>query len=54
MDAVIENFPRFIDGFLLTLRLLAISGLGAFVIGTIVAAMRISPIPAFHWAPSPW
>jgi glutamate transport system permease protein len=48
MDAVIENFPRFIDGFLLTLQLLVVSGLGAFVIGTIVAAMRISPIPAFR------
>ena len=48
MDAVIENFPRFIDGFLLTLQLLVVSGIGAFIIGTIVAAMRISPIPAFR------
>jgi glutamate transport system permease protein len=48
MDAVIENFPRFVDGFLLTLQLLVVSGLGAFVIGTLVAAMRISPIPAFR------
>jgi glutamate transport system permease protein len=48
MDALIENFPKFIDGFLMTLRLLVISGAGALVLGTLVAAMRISPIPALR------
>ena len=48
MDAIIENFPRFDDGFLVTLRLLAISGVGALVIGTLVAGMRISPIASLR------
>ncbi len=48
MDVLIENLPRFIDAFLVTLRLLAISGLGALVLGTLVAAMRISPVPALR------
>jgi len=48
VDAVIENLPRFVEGFLMTLRLLVISGLGALVLGTIVAAMRISPVAAFR------
>jgi len=48
MEAIIENFPRFVDGFLVTLRLLIISGLGALAIGTVIAAMRISPIPALR------
>ena len=48
MDVIIENLPRFAEGFLMTLRLLLISGAGALVIGTIVAAMRISPIPALR------
>jgi glutamate transport system permease protein len=48
VDAIIENFPRFVDGFLMTLRLLVISGIGALVIGTFIAAMRISPIPALR------
>jgi glutamate transport system permease protein len=48
MDAIIENLPRFIDGFLMTLRLLVISGLGALVVGTLIAAMRISPVAAFR------
>jgi len=48
VDAVIENLPRFVEGFLMTLRLLVISGLGALVLGTVVAAMRISPVAAFR------
>ena len=48
MDAIIENLPRFIDGFLMTVRLLVISGIGALLVGTLIAAMRISPIAAFR------
>ncbi|MDO7881743.1 amino acid ABC transporter permease [Antiquaquibacter soli] len=48
MDAIIENLPRFVDGFLMTVRLLVVSGTGALAIGTLVAAMRISPIPALR------
>jgi len=48
MDAIIENLPRFVDGFLMTLRLLLVSGVGALVIGTLIATMRISPVPALR------
>lgn len=48
MDAIVENFPRFVDAFLVTLRLLAISGAGALVLGTIIAALRISPVAALR------
>jgi glutamate transport system permease protein len=48
METVIENLPRFFEGFLMTLRLLVISGLGALVLGTIVATMRISPVAALR------
>jgi glutamate transport system permease protein len=44
MDAVLENLPRIIEGFLTTLRLLLISGVIAFFLGVIIAAMRISPV----------
>lgn len=36
------------QGFLMTLLLLLVSGVGAFVIGVIVAAMRISPVPSLR------
>lgn len=44
MDVVIANLPLYLEGFAVTLLLLAVGGLGALVLGTIVAAMRISPI----------
>jgi glutamate transport system permease protein len=44
MDAILENFDTFIGGFLKTLSLLALSGVFAFVIGVVIAAMRISPV----------
>lgn len=44
MDAVFENLPTYLNGFGTTVLLLIISGLAALVMGTIVAAMRISPV----------
>lgn len=48
MDAIIEYFPMLLDGFLTTLALLVISGLGALVLGVLVAAMRISPVASLR------
>lgn len=48
MDAVIENLPLFLKGFGATVALLVLSGLGALVIGVIIAAMRISPVASFR------
>jgi glutamate transport system permease protein len=44
VDAVIDNLPTYLNGFGTTVLLLVVSGLAALVIGTIVAAMRISPV----------
>lgn len=44
MDVVIDNLPVYLDGFGMTLALLGVSGVAALVLGTIVAAMRISPV----------
>ncbi|MET0854342.1 MAG: amino acid ABC transporter permease [Microterricola sp.] len=48
MDAVIENLPRYLSGFVLTLQLLVVSGVAAFIIGTLIAAMRISPVASLR------
>lgn len=48
MDAIIENLPLFLEGFGNTLALLALAGLGALVIGIVIAAMRISPVASFR------
>lgn len=48
MDAIIENFPAFAGAFLMTLRLLVVSAIGALIIGALIAAMRVSPVPALR------
>ncbi|WP_022894782.1 amino acid ABC transporter permease [Agromyces subbeticus] len=48
MDAVIDNLPTYLEGFGMTLRLLVVSGLAALVLGTIIAAMRISPVASLR------
>jgi glutamate transport system permease protein len=43
-----ENFPLLRDAFLTTLALALASGLLALVLGTLLAAMRVSPVPALR------
>ncbi|MCR1161415.1 MULTISPECIES: amino acid ABC transporter permease [Micrococcaceae] len=48
MDAVIASLPQYWDGFLRTLYLSVISGIIALIVGTILAAMRVSPVAALR------
>ncbi|TQL48343.1 amino acid ABC transporter membrane protein 1 (PAAT family) [Homoserinimonas aerilata] len=48
MDAIVQFLPEFGEAFLVTLSLLAFAGLGALVIGAVIAAMRISPVASFR------
>ena len=48
MDAVFDNLPLYFQGFGTTLLLLIVSGLAALVIGTLIAAMRISPVASLR------
>lgn len=45
MGAIIENLPVFLEAFAGTLSLLLFSGIGALLIGVVIAGMRISPAP---------
>lgn len=48
MDAIIDVTPIYWSGFLTTLQLLVLAGVGAFVVGVIIATMRISPVPSLR------
>ncbi|MET0716456.1 MAG: amino acid ABC transporter permease [Mycetocola sp.] len=48
MDVVIDNLPRYLSGFGLTVLLLVVSAVAAIIIGTIIAAMRISPVASLR------
>jgi len=52
VDTVWENRDLILDGFAMTVRLFAVSGLLALVAGTLLAIMRVGPIPPVRWAAS--
>lgn len=50
MDAVLDNLDVFREGFTTTVSLTLLAAVGALVLGTLIAAMRVSPIPPLRWA----
>lgn len=48
MDVIIDNLPRYLSGFGMTLQLLAVAAIAALILGTIIATMRISPVPSLR------
>lgn len=49
MDAVLDNLDVFIEGFMATVLLTLLAAVGALVLGTLIAAMRVSPVPPLRW-----
>jgi glutamate transport system permease protein len=50
VDAVLDNLDVFVKGFTTTVSLTLLATVGALVLGTLIAAMRVSPVPPFRWA----
>ena len=50
MDAVLDNLDVLLRGFQTTVTLTLVSAVLALVVGTLVAAMRVSPVPPLRWA----
>lgn len=48
MDVLGNNLDLFLSGFGTTLRLFLISGLLSLVLGTVLAMLRVSPVPVFR------
>jgi glutamate transport system permease protein len=49
VDAVLDNLDVFVEGFTTTLVLTLLAAVGALVLGTLIAAMRVSPVPPLRW-----
>lgn len=45
MDVVLDNLDVYVDGFTTTILLTLMAAAGALVLGTLLAAMRVSPVP---------
>jgi glutamate transport system permease protein len=50
LDFVFEQRGLIFDGFAMTVRLAVVSGVLSFVIGTLLAVMRVCPVPPLRWA----
>jgi glutamate transport system permease protein len=50
VDAVLDNLDTFRQGFVTTLALTVVSTMLALVLGTLLAAMRVSPVPTLRAA----
>ncbi|KHL17774.1 glutamate transport system permease protein [Mumia flava] len=48
MDVLIDNLPVILEGFGKTLQLLAVSGVIAMIVGTLIALFRVSPVPVLR------
>jgi glutamate transport system permease protein len=49
VGVLVDRFDVFAGGFWLTLQLCFLSAIGALLLGTIAAVMRISPVPPLRW-----
>lgn len=50
MDVVFDNLDRYGEAFRTTVTLTLVAFAVAFVLGTVVAACRVSPVPPLRWA----
>lgn len=49
MDTVLGNLDVFVEGFTATVTLTVLAATGALILGTLLAAMRVSPVPPLRW-----
>jgi glutamate transport system permease protein len=49
MDVLIENADVFINGFFVTFQICLLAAIASLALGTVLAGMRISPIPPLRW-----
>jgi len=50
VNTVIDNLDVYAAGFRTTVSLALLAAVGALVLGTLIAAMRVSPVPPLRWA----
>ena len=50
MDVLVDQLDVILSGFWVTVRLTALAAVIAFVVGTVLAAMRVAPAPPLRWA----
>ncbi|HEU5470319.1 MAG TPA: amino acid ABC transporter permease [Actinophytocola sp.] len=54
MGVIIDNIGLYWNGFLTTLRICVFAMVGSLILGTLIAACRVSPIPPLRWFGTSW
>ncbi|MFS3126993.1 amino acid ABC transporter permease [Nocardioides sp. Bht2] len=54
MDAVFNDFDAYLKAFGYTLMLFLVAGIASMILGTFLAACRVSPVPVLRGAASTW
>jgi glutamate transport system permease protein len=54
VSVFIDNFDLYWNGFLKTLQICIYAAIGALVLGTILAACRVGPVPPLRWFGTSW
>jgi len=54
VNVVFDNFSLYTHGLITTLKICGYAAVGALVIGTIMAAFRVSPVPPLRWVGTSW
>lgn len=49
MQAILDEFPKFLSGFQTTLFLAVVSGILSLIFGVILAALRVAPMPSLRF-----
>ena len=49
MNVLLDNLDLYGSAFLGTIRLFLVAAIGSLVLGTLLAAMRVSPVPVLRW-----
>ena len=50
LDVLVNNRDLYLPGFLTTIKLFVLAGIGSVVLGTVLAAMRVSPVAVLRTA----
>lgn len=54
MDGIVENLDLFVDGYVGSLTVILAATVGSIVLGTVIAAFRVSPVPPLRAFGSFW
>lgn len=54
MEAITDNWDLFISGFIKSLQICIVGAIGSLILGTIIAACRVSPAAPLRWFGSAW